>query len=172
MKNGPIVVGLILKRLHYGQDVEVIKIIMSFKLNRFSDEKMIQVEQLIAYATLLGLSGEDLVSIGGKISREQSKAKKINNMEIVKSFECLPIGRDRITENSVRFKLKTTAGSYNFENMDHWNQWEIFSLKTKTRKMHSTGMWEYELPKTSSYQTRSRYALLLDIANGRLQLNF
>ena len=144
---------------------------MSFKLNRFSEARQDQVEQLISYAELLGLSGRDLVAIGGKMDRERAKAKKVANMEIVKSFECLPIGRDRMTENATRFKLKTAAGAYNFENIDSWNQWEVFSLATKVRKMHYVGIWDYELPK-ASYQTRSRYALLLDIASGRFQLNF
>lgn len=144
---------------------------MSFKLNRFSDARQLQVEQLISYAELLGLSGRDLVAIGGKMNRERAKAKKAANMEIVRGFECLPIGRDTINDHSTRFKLKTAAGAFNFENVDSWNQWEVFSLATKTRKIHRVGMWDYELPKTG-YLTRSRYGILLDIATGKFVLNF
>ena len=144
---------------------------MSFKLNRFSEARQDQVEQLIAYAELLGLSGRDLVAIGGKMDRERAKVRKAANMEIVRSFECLPIGRDILSEHSIRFKLKTAAGAYNFENVDGWNMWTVTSLKTKATKTYYVDMYEYELPKTH-YRVRSRYAVLLDIASGRLQLNF
>ena len=144
---------------------------MSFKLNRFSEARQDQVEQLIAYAELLGLTGRDLVAIGGKMDRERAKVRKAANMEIVRGFECLPIGRDILSEHAVRFKLKTAAGAYNFENIDGWNIWEVSSLKTKTTKTHSVGMHEYDLPKVH-YRLRSRYALLLDIASGKFPLNF
>lgn len=147
---------------------------MSFKLNRFSEARQDQVEQLIAYAELLGLTGRDLVAIGGKMDREKSKVKKLANMEIIKGFECLPIGRDRFGREmslDFRFKLKTSAGNYNFTNVDGWNIWEVHSLKTKMKIDHPVNMYEYELPKVS-YQTRSRYAMLLDVASGKFLLNF
>lgn len=145
---------------------------MSFKLNRFSQARQDQVEQLISYAELLGLSGRDLVAIGGKMDRERVKLKKTANMEIVRSFDCLPIGRDIIHDDSVRFKLKTVSGAYNFDLVDGWNLWEVISLRTKIRKTHAVGIWDYELPKSRHYRLRSRYTLLLDIAAGKLSLNF
>lgn len=146
---------------------------MSFKLNRFSDARQDQVDQLIAYAELLGLSGRDLVSIGGKMDREKIKVKKVSNMEIIKGFDCLPIGRDEKTDFKLgtRFKLKTIDGAYNFECIDRWDTWEIVSLKTKGRRIHKIDFWEYELPKTG-YQNKSRYSMLLDIALGKFPLNF
>ena len=139
------------------------------KLNRFSEARQDQIEQLIAYAELLGLSGRDLVAIGGKLDRDQSKSKKIANMEIVRSFECLPIGKDHSLDN--RFKLKTLNGAYNFECVDGWATWQVTSLKTKVKQTHSSGMWNYQFPK-SSYQKLSKYSLLLDIAAGKIPLNF
>lgn len=144
---------------------------MSFKLNRFSQARQDQVEQLVAYAELLGLSGRDLVAIGGKMDRERARAKKVANMEIVKGFDCLPIGRDTINDYSIRFKLKTVHGAYNFDNVDGWNMWTVTSLKTKATKSHYVDMYEYDLPKTH-YRVKSRYAMLLDIASGKFQLNF
>jgi hypothetical protein len=143
---------------------------MSFDLKRFSDDKKEQLEQFVAYAQLMGLSGRDLVAIGGKIDREQAKQRKLANMEIVKGFECLPIGSDTQHDLNTRFKLKTATGAYNFED-DSWNRWEVTSLKTKVKKFHSVDPWDYDLPKTD-YRTRSRYAILLDIAAGKFQLNF
>ena len=144
---------------------------MTFKLNRFSQARQDQVEQLISYAELLGLSGRDLVAIGGKMDRERAKVRKAANMEIVRSFDCLPIGRDTINEHSIRFKLKTGAGAYNFDNVDGWNMWTVTSLKTKATKNHYVDMYEYELPKIH-YRVRGRYAMLLDIASGKFLLNF
>jgi hypothetical protein len=143
---------------------------MSFKLNRFDKSKQDQIEQLIEYAQLLGLSGRDLVAIGGKLDREQAKIRKHANMEIVRGFDCITIGADTKYELDKRFKLKTVSGAYNFED-DGWSRWEITSLKTKVKRSWRVDSYEYDLPKTD-YRTRQRYALLLDIANGRLQLNF
>ncbi len=143
---------------------------MSFDLKRFSKDKQEQLEQFVAYAQLMGLSGRDLVAIGGKIDREQAKQRKLANMEIVKGFECLAIGADTQHDLDRRFKLKTTTGAYNFED-DGWSRWEITSLKTKSKKTHHVDIYDYDLPKTD-WRIRQRYAVLLDIANGRLQLNF
>lgn len=143
---------------------------MTFNLNRFSKDKQEQLEQFVAYAQLMGLSGRDLVAIGGKIEREQAKQRKLANMEVIRSFECLPIGADTPHDLDRRFKLKTTAGAYNFED-DGWSRWEVTSLKTKAKKTHHVDVYDYDLPKTD-WRTRQRYAVLLDIANGQLQLNF
>lgn len=143
---------------------------MTFNLNRFSKDKQEQLEQFVAYAQLMGLSGRDLVAIGGKIDREQAKQRKLANMEIVRGFECLPIGADTKHDLDRRFKLKTVDGAYNFDD-DNWNRWEITSLKTKVKKTHRVDPYEYDLPKTD-YRTRSRYAILLDIAGGKFKLDF
>jgi len=143
---------------------------MSFDLKRFSKDKQEQLEQFVAYAQLMGLSGRDLVAIGGKIEREQAKQKKLANMEIIKGFECLPIGSDSLHDLNTRFKLKTSTGAYNFED-DSWSRWEITSLKTKVKRTHHVDTYEWDLPKTH-YRTRQRYAMLLDIASGRFKLDF
>ena len=139
-------------------------------MKRFSKEKMQQVEQFIAYATLMGLTGEDLVSIGGKLTRDSKRDIIKANMEIVRSFECLKIGGD--WNISSRFKLKTPAGNYNIHN-DQWSyhEWTIHSLKTKAKKTVVADPYNYDLPKVD-YQTRARYALLLHIAAGKIPLNF
>lgn len=140
------------------------------KLNRFSEDKQEQLEQFVAYAQLMGLSGRDLVAIGGKIEREQAKQKKLANMEIIKSFECLTIGRDDKWKIDERFKIKTVDGAYNFTN-DRWDGYEIISLKTNVKKFHTPYAYDYDLPKTH-WRTRQRYAMLLDIATGRFKLDF
>ena len=140
------------------------------KLNRFSADRQEQLEYFVEYAQLMGLSGKDLVAIGGKIEREQKKERKIANMAVVQEFECLPIGKDSVYQIDDRFKLKTIAGAYNFY-YDGWDRYEVLSLKTKVQKVITVHSWDYDLPKTD-HRTRARYAVLLDIASGRTKLDF
>jgi hypothetical protein len=147
---------------------------MSFKMPRFNDDKMVQIEQLISYATMLGLSGSDLISIGGKMAREQVKHARSTNMEIIKGFDCLPIGHDANSDHGLgyRFKLKTANGTFKFEHSKGYlSIWTVTSVTTKTKLTHLVNTNNYVLPKTTWY-TLSRYAILLDIAAGRFRLNF
>jgi hypothetical protein len=140
---------------------------MSFKLNRFPADKQDQIEQLIAYAQLMGLTGRDLVSIGGKMDREQAKERKIANMAIVNGFECFSIGQHDL---DFRFKLKTVNGTYNFE-FNGYDGWKITSLKTQQRRTHRVDDYMYDLPKTQ-WRRRRRYIMLLDISAGHFNLDF
>jgi len=139
-------------------------------LKRFSEEKRTQVDQLIAYAQLMGLSGSDLVSIGGKMVRDAKRVRKKANVEIIKGFECLPIGRDRKWAVNDRFKLKTTNSAYNFE--FNGDGFRIKSLRTNAICNYRVNdPYEYELPSVS-WAMRYRYTMLLHIAEGRFKLDF
>ena len=146
---------------------------------RFSKEKQEQVRGLVQYATLMGLSGKDLISIGGKLDRLKEQEQRKRNVEIVESFECLPIGADaKLTGNSLkyalngRFKLKYPHGAYNFtyEGPD----WRIHSLKTGVTKTHRCSYYsdDYALPKSFNWDKRRRYCMLLDIYHGKFNCNF
>jgi len=140
---------------------------------RFPKEKQDQVRGLVEYATLMGLSGKDLVSIGGKLDRLKKIEQKENNLATISGFECLPIGKDPATPEKFdeRFKLKGVTGAYNFEtNGDGY--WRVYSAATKKSKTHYTlTAGDYELGSVR-WHRRCRYAILLDIANGKLLLNF
>lgn len=143
---------------------------MSFKLNRFPADKQDQIEQLIAYAQLMGLTGADLVSIGGKMQREQIKARKEANMKLINEFQCLKIGRDDSIDLNNRFKLKTADGMYSLT-AGRWSVWTVVNTKTQAKHTHTANYYEYDLPKTS-HRTRIRYAMLMDIALGKFRLDF
>ena len=102
------------------------------KLSRFTSDKQDLIEQFVEYAQLMGLSGRDLVAIGGKLDRESKKEVKKANMAIVKGFDCLTIGNDSQWHMDIRFKLKTPNGAYNFE-IDPYSV-DITSLKTKVKQ--------------------------------------
>jgi len=143
---------------------------MSFKLNRFPADKQDQIEQLIAYTQMLGLTGADLVSIGGKMQREQIKARKEANMKIINEFQCLKIGRDTSIDLNNRFKLKTADGMYSLT-AGRWSAWTVVNTTTQAKRSHTANHYEYDLPKTS-HRTQIRYAMLLDIALGKFRLDF
>jgi hypothetical protein len=91
-------------------------------------------------------------------------------VEIIKGFECLPIGRDRKWAINDRFKLKTAAGAYNFENTG--DGFRVRSLRTDVvSHYHISDPYEFELPSVN-WGVRYRYTMLLHIADGRFRLNF
>lgn len=141
------------------------------KLRRFPIEKHEQIEQLVVYAKLMGLTGRDLVAIGGKMDRDERRDLVQSNMQLVDTFKCLPIGSD-FTVRSLddRFKLKNGLGAYNFYSTG-WNGWMVTSLKTKAKKTFSVDPENYVLPRVD-YRRRCRYAMLLDIAQGKVVLDF
>lgn len=146
---------------------------MTFKIKgRFSDAKQDQIEQLVSYATMLGLNGSDLVAIGGKMNREAANINKKANMDIISGFVCLPIGKDGSDKINDRFKLKTPSGAYNFTNGSWYDQWDIHSLKTGVTHGWTIDAYEYDLSRSYSYKEKSRFSLLLDISKGKINLNF
>lgn len=144
------------------------------EFKRFPKDKQEQVRQFVAYAQMCGLSGKDIRSIGDKLDRERKAVERRANMAIVNGFECLNIGEDAKRADKKyrlndRFKLKTARGTYNFK-YDYYG-YQVTSLTTNKKVNHKTDVWAYELP-TRNYDEITRYATLLDIANGKLKLDF
>jgi hypothetical protein len=53
---------------------------------RFPLEKQDQIRQLISFTTLMGLTGKDLISIGGSIDRFSSAGKRKRNVALAKDL--------------------------------------------------------------------------------------
>ena len=143
---------------------------MELEFKRFSQDKQEQIKQFVAYAQMMGLTGKDLVSIGGKLDRLKAAAECQRNKEIVKSFECLPIGSDSNDRHSLnnRFKLKTANGHYKFE--AYYGGFQITSYATKAK--YNYDPLHHELGRNRDWNTYRRHCVLLDIASGQLSLNF
>lgn len=138
---------------------------------RFPENKQEQVRQLVAYAQLMGLDGKDLVSIGGKLDRIKASAECKRNRSLVEtSFEFLYVGRDsgEYTLNN-RWRIKTAGGSYTFEARG-WDVYRVKSNRTGAVIEHRVTA-DYSLG-TGDYYKRRRYAVMLDVCNGLLPLNF
>jgi hypothetical protein len=69
-----------------------------FKFNRFSEDKQLQIRQLITYMTLLDLSPQDLISIGNKLLRDQNKDIIAKNKALAQ-----PLQRLILIQNFNRF---------------------------------------------------------------------
>jgi hypothetical protein len=138
---------------------------------RFPVDKQEQVRQLVAYAQLMGLDGKDLVSIGGKLDRIKAAAEYKRNRSLVEtSFTFLNVGRDHgeYALNN-RWRIKTSGGSYTFEARG-WDMYRIKSNRTGAVVDHRVTA-DYSLG-TGDYYKRRRYAVMLDVCNGLLPLNF
>lgn len=138
---------------------------------RFPVDKQEQVRQLVAYAQLMGLDGKDLVSIGGKLDRIKASAEYKRNKSLVESsFEFLYVGRDTDEYHlNNRWRIKTAGGSYTFT-AQGWDVYRIKSNRTGTTIDHRVST-DYSLG-SGDYYKRRRYAVMLDVCNGIIPLNF
>jgi hypothetical protein len=131
---------------------------------RFPADRQDQVRALVEYATLMGLTGKDLVSIGGKLDRLKVTNEIARNKEIIAGFKV-----NNPNSDYTKFSIKTTDSSYRFE--EYGNGWRITSSKTKAHVRHNRNT-DYALPNSYNWDKRKYCSVLLDIANGKLQLNF
>lgn len=141
-------------------------------LKRFPESKHEQIRQLMSYIEMCGVTGRDLVSIGGYIDRRRTNEHynhaKSRVQEYINQKVIRPIGSDGAGQIVNRFKYKTVNGDYNFSG--DWSQWEIVSVKTKTRQRYTPTSRHW--PGHLSWNRRSFYDMVLDIADGKIQLNF
>lgn len=141
-------------------------------LKRFPESKHEQIRQLMSYIEMCGVSGRDLVSIGGYIDRrrvsEQYQHAKARVQEFIDQKTIQPIGKDRSEQIVNRFKYKGLSGDYNFSG--DWRDWEIVSVKTKVRQHYHPSNRDW--PGHLNWTRRAFYDMVLDIAEGQIQLNF
>lgn len=140
---------------------------------RFPKEKQDQVRALVNYATLMGLTGKDLVSIGGKLDRlkvaQEKKAREVILNEMMK--QCDAIGKDkkdyRAQFDPRRFIYTDGTG----------RKWRVDNLDWYSARVTSdTGVSKrVKLVETYDISGRSKYDMkqfLLNLHFGFIQLNF
>lgn len=122
---------------------------------------------------MCGVSGKDLVSIGGYIDRqrvsERYRAAQARVNEYIEQGTICPIGADRKDQVVNRFKYKGINGNYNFDT-DGWSHWSATSTKTKVKKRVTVTSRDW--PSHVNWTKRQFYDLVLDLAEGNIQLNF
>lgn len=135
---------------------------------RFSPEKQDQIRQLIAYITLLGLTGKDLISIGGRLERlTRSREVRQNRTLAQEHYDRL----DQVWQNSRNYgkKFIYTASSgikYSIET-DHWLGVNLTNNKTGKSKRQT--MKKYE---TGTGEKGLKYLIAISIHHGHLDVCF
>ena len=85
------------------------------RLKRFSKDKHEQLEQLLSWCELAGITGKDLISLGGHIDRMQKTEQRDRNLEIVRGYQLDKIGDDSNIYERDRFSIKSVNGRYRFD---------------------------------------------------------
>lgn len=154
---------------------------VSLHFRRFSDEKQDQVQALVNYATLMGLDGKDLISIGGKLNRiKENRERDRNSMvaeELVKA--CSLIGSDKQSTYDIRrWKYKDGTGRvWKFEEADYRGTTATVRRHRLTKVTSDTGA-------TKRFRDLERYnvgrggvrwtmkQVMLNVHHGKILLNF
>ncbi len=142
-------------------------------LKRFPESKHDQILQVMSYLEMCGLSGRDLVSIGGFVDRRATstryKAAKQRVDDYIKHKTIVPIGKDGTGQMQNRFRYKGIDGDYVFSS-DGWSDWKVTSVKTNDVKRFAVTdrIW----PSHVHWTRRHFYSVIMDIAEGNIKLNF
>lgn len=140
---------------------------VALHFKRFSQEKQDQIRGLVNYATLMGLDGKDLISIGGRLERVKTSRERVQNRALAESVVTDNIGKDRRHEKWRRFRIKTTTGNYYFDVI--YGDWKITNPKTKTKVTYTP---EYNDWGRINYDQRRYLDICLAVATGEIKLNF
>lgn len=143
-------------------------------LKRFPVSKHAQIQQVMSYLQMCGLTGRDIVSIGGWIDRHAANEFYESAREQVQGYidqkTIRPVGSDHPDQVSNRFRYMGITGNYRFV-QDTWGTgWEVTSYRTKTTIWHTPDSREW--PGRMHWSTKRFYNMVLDIADGLIQLNF
>jgi hypothetical protein len=145
-------------------------------LARFPETKHEQIKQLMGYIQLCGVTGKDLVSIGGYIDRERKKETSKNNLARIADLDIRAIGTDKKSSTrwewwQHRWRVVTPNGDkYDFVDDAFY---KVYSHSTKISKIaitsnHYSGDW----PNTWRWNKITAHEMMMDVVDGRFLLNF
>jgi len=146
-------------------------------LARFPDSKHEQIKQLMGYIQLCGVTGKDLVSIGGYIDRERKKETTKSNLARIADTDIQLIGADKKSVRREwwhqRWRVVTASGEkYDFMD-DAWHQYRVYSHSTKVSKTISpTNHYSGDWPNTWRWHKICAHEMMMDVIDGRFPLNF
>lgn len=135
---------------------------------RFPPEKQDSIRALVSYTTLLGLSGKDLVSIGGRLDRLKAKYEAERNRKIVMDMDIRCVGKD--SDLRTRWAYIDTNGiRYTFDNVSY------SSVRIKNHATNRTSLEtlveHYDCKKVRSLK-HNRYLadIMLSVHFGQIKL--
>jgi hypothetical protein len=139
---------------------------------RFPKEKQEQIRGLVSYTTMMGLTGKDLISIGGKLDRLKTRNEIMRNRavleDMIKEKTLVAVGKDKNMRH--RWAYVTAGGRYYFKDAD-WRNVTITSArtnKTQTVKVPS----QYNLGRYTISNNRDLAHVMLCVHHGEILLNF
>lgn len=136
------------------------------RLKRFDKAKHEQLEGLLQWCALMGLSGRDLVSLGGHIDRAQAAAEAKSNRALAETITFDSVGGDMSMSN--KWSYNTPNGRYTFQEST-WGRVAVTSNKTKVRI--TIQIEQYQLGRLH-WQKRERLNCALNIIHGKIVLDF
>lgn len=136
---------------------------------RFPADKQDQVRSLVNYATLMGLNGKDLISIGGKLDRIQDRREAMANRAIIEAMDIQPIGKDTNLRN--RWAYRVNGIRYHFYDAD-WYSVQIKNCATNRSKRFQVSN-SYNLGPRFKFRGSAFLAdVMLSVYYGDISLNF
>lgn len=136
---------------------------------RFPADKQDQVRGLVNYATLMGLNGKDLISIGGKLNRIQDQREVMANRAIIEAMDIQPIGKDTNLQN--RWAYRVNGIRYHFYDAD-WYSVQIKNCATNRLKRFQVSN-SYNLGPRFKFRGSAFLAdVMLSVYHGDISLNF
>ena len=133
------------------------------RLKRFDKAKHDQLEQLISWCQLMGLTGRDLVSLGGHLDRAKKTEEAIANRTLAETIQF-----DQVGDSTERWSYLTPTGRYTFQDTS-WQRVTVTSNRTKVRKHFH--LEYYELGRIV-WQKRNRMQWALNLIHGKIVLDF
>ena len=139
------------------------------EFSRFPQEKQDQVRALVNYATLMGLNGKDLVSIGGKLDRVRIRREITANRAIVSGMDLKTIGKD--TDFWYRWAWIDSQGTrYYFEDVTYGS---VVITNTKTKQSQKVRYDSWNMPDTGRWSVKRNSSLpsiMLGVYHGLIKL--
>lgn len=137
---------------------------------RFAPEKQAVLRELISYTTLLGLTGKDLISIGGRLDRIKLRSEIMSNRATVLGMKLEFIGKD--TDFRTRWGYTNDVGSYHFYDAGYRSV-RVRNMGTEVITRFTYDRYAYNVGNSFPVKS-SRYAaaVMLAVHHGEIKLNF
>ncbi len=149
------------------------EVLLSFR--RFPAEKQDQVRALVNYATLMGLNGKDLMSIGGKLDRIAKRREIERDTSIAEELckSCTLIGNDKksTTMRDVRRWTYTdgVGRKWKFEDADYW---QVSVTSDTGVKKRFRNLDRYDIGRAARNGSWNMKQTMLNVHRGKIVLNF
>jgi len=148
------------------------EVLLSFR--RFSADKQDQVRALVNYATLMGLNGKDLMSIGGKLDRIAKRRELERDIVIAEELckSCTLVGADKkSTTRDVR-RWTYTDGSGRKWAFNDADSWQIQVISDTGVKRRFRNLDRYDLGRSARNSLWCMKQTMLNLHHGKIVLNF